>query len=568
MKLPSYPFAAIVGQGQLKKALLLAAVDWRLGVLLRGDKGSGKTTAARALAELLPEPARFVNLPIGITEDRLLGGIDLSKMLQGQPQIRPGLISEANGGVLYVDEVNLLADHLADALLDAAATGTHTLEREGFSRVEESHFVLMGSMNAEEGSLRPQLLDRFALVVDISAPEKPEERREVVERRLAYDASPASFSKNWNGEQTSLKDQIAAARRALASVDLPRCMLDRISSIVHEHGIRSIRADLALARGACAHAALNGGGRVSEADVEEVLPLALAHRIQPYRSPTSSVPPPPPQTSEAEKPQPQTAEKQKRFSPTPVDSPALRWQVESGRSGATRARQTSSPGPVIGTKRVEDPKELDVRPSILDALARTGQPQIGIDHLHEKRRDPIAGSRYLFVVDSSGSHAVGERMRIVKGAAMGLIEKSVHRRDEVGVISFRGASSEVLVEPTQDTEAVAAALEYLPTGGRTPLAHALQRAKDFADERTLLILVTDGRANVPLWTDDPWADALKAASLITCRVLVIDTESALNATGRPRQLAEAIHADCVTLADFGRGFDFVALLPRTASPTG
>jgi magnesium chelatase subunit D len=245
-----------------------------------------------------------------------------------------------------------------------------------------------------------------------------------------------------------------------------------------------------------------------------------------------------------------------------VDTPELRWRAEQG-SGETRAtRKVSAPGPVIGTRRNEEPKELDVRPSILNAVIQTGTTQLAPEHLHEKRREPLGGSRYLFVVDSSGSHAAGQRMSIVKGAAVGLIEKSVHRRDEVAVISFRGVSSEVLVEPTRDTEVVAAALEYLPTGGRTPLAHALDRAKEFVDERTFLILLTDGRANVPLWTDNPWEDAVRAASQISCRVLVVDTELAVAATARARQLAALIHADCVSLEDFGRGLDFVSLLEQ------
>src|SRR5580698_7251523 len=157
-----YPFAAIVGQPELKLALMLAAVDWRLSVLLKGDKGSGKSTAARGLADVLPAGAPFVNLPIGATEDRLLGGLDLGQALEGQAKLKRGLIHEAHGGVLYIDEVNLLADALTDALLDVSASGHHHVERDGFSASSESKFVLLGSMNIEEGSLRPQLLDRFA----------------------------------------------------------------------------------------------------------------------------------------------------------------------------------------------------------------------------------------------------------------------------------------------------------------------------------------------------------------------------------------------------------------------
>jgi magnesium chelatase subunit D len=568
VKQPAYPFSAIVAQEELKTALLLAAIDWRLGVLLRGDKGAGKTTAARALAELLPEPARFVNLPLGITEDRLLGGIDLSKTLQGQPQLRPGLVSEANGGVLYVDEVNLLPDHLADALLDAAATGVHTVEREGFSLAEESHFVLMGSMNPEEGSLRPQLLDRFALVVDVRAPERLEERRAVVERRLAYDADPVSFVEGWNSEQNRMRARIAAARQAISFVELSGDALDYISRAVHEHSVRSLRADLAVARAASAHAALTSSSFVSEKDVDAVLHLALGHRLRPNRPPLPPVPPSHPQAPQkSEESETEAPEGQRRFESKSVESPELRWRVDQGSGEARATRNANAPGPVIGTRRTGEPKELDVRPSVLTAFVQTGTPQLAQDHLHEKRREPLGGSRYLFVVDSSGSHAAGQRMSIVTGAAVGLIEKSVHRRDEVAVIAFRGVSSEVLVQPTRDTDAVAAALEYLPTGGRTPLAHALDQAKALVDERTLLILLTDGRANVPLWTDDPWEDALHAASQITCRVLVVDTELAIGATGRAKQLAVSIHADCVPLDDFGRGFDFVSLLESRGGGT-
>ena len=298
MNRPAYPFAAIVGQEQMKMALLLSAVDWRLGVLLRGDKGAGKTTTARALAELLPKPGRFINLPIGITEDRLLGGMDLGSTLKGEPALRSGLLAEANGGVLYVDEVNLLPDHLADALLDAAATGVSTVEREGFSAVQEARFVLMGSMNPEEGSLRPQLLDRFALVADIAAIGLPTERREVVERRMSYDTDPSLFTARWMEQQVYLQQRIQAARVMLPSVRCSTAMLEHISTIVCDHGVMSIRADLAIARASCAQAAMLGCEEVTTEHIGAVLPLALAHRItrSPQRPPPGNSPSPLPQT--------------------------------------------------------------------------------------------------------------------------------------------------------------------------------------------------------------------------------------------------------------------------------
>src|SRR3984885_14113853 len=229
MRPAAYPFAAIVGQSEMKLALLLAAVDWRLGVLLRGEKGSGKTTCARGVAALLPTPAPFINLPIGVTEDRLLGGLHLERALKGEPALKPGLLSEAHGGVLYVDEVNLLPGHLGDALLDAAASGINVVEREGLSASHPAEFVLLGSMNPEEGSLRPQLLDRFALSVTITAPLDPVERQSVVARRMAFDRAPASFLEEWSQAQQALQLQIASARASLGDITCSSDIMGHIS---------------------------------------------------------------------------------------------------------------------------------------------------------------------------------------------------------------------------------------------------------------------------------------------------------------------------------------------------
>jgi magnesium chelatase subunit D len=280
MKPPVYPFSAIVGQNEMKLALLLAAVDWRLGVLLRGEKGSGKTTAARGLAALLPEPAPFINLPIGATEDRLLGGLHLERTLKGDPVLKPGLLSEAHGGVLYVDEINLLPAHLGDALLDTAASGVNVIEREGLSASHAAEFVLLGSMNPEEGLLRPQLLDRFALCVDITSSLDPSERQVVVERRIAFDRDAAQFTNDWSQDQKLLRDQVAAARERLSSILCSSEILGQISVTVCEKGVRSLRADLATMRASVAYAALVADQSVQPHHVATVLPLVLAHRAR------------------------------------------------------------------------------------------------------------------------------------------------------------------------------------------------------------------------------------------------------------------------------------------------
>jgi magnesium chelatase subunit D len=271
-----FPFSAVVGQDELKLALLLNALDPSLGgVLLRGQKGSAKTTLARALASLLPGQAPFVELPVGATEDRLVGTIDLGAALTGgERRFQPGLLAAAHGGVLYVDEVNLLPDHLVDVLLDVAASGVNLVEREGVSHRHPSRFVLIGSMNPEEGDLRPQLLDRFGLAVDVIAPVDPEERAEAVSRRLAFDAAPAAFSDKWAAADDDLRHHLATARPA----DLPADLITTVSRLCASVGAEGLRADLTICRAAAAAAGWAGRLVATLDDVRHVAPLALAHR--------------------------------------------------------------------------------------------------------------------------------------------------------------------------------------------------------------------------------------------------------------------------------------------------
>ncbi|WP_329370695.1 putative cobaltochelatase [Streptomyces sp. NBC_00669] len=313
MSIP-YPFSAIVGQEDLRLGLLLNAINPSVGgILVRGEKGTAKTTTVRALASLLPDlavvpgcrfscapaapdpdcpdgphpvdeagvqrPARLVELPVGASEDRLVGALDIERALaEGVKAFEPGLLADAHRGILYVDEVNLLHDHLVDVLLDAAATGASYVEREGVSVRHAARFLLVGTMNPEEGELRPQLLDRFGLTVEVTASRETDQRVEVVRRRLAYDADPARFAARWAADEQEMRERISAARELLPSVVLGDAALRQIAATCAAFEVDGMRADIVMARTATALAAWAGRTAVTDPDVRQAALLALPHR--------------------------------------------------------------------------------------------------------------------------------------------------------------------------------------------------------------------------------------------------------------------------------------------------
>ena len=313
-----FPFSAIVGQDEMKLAILCAAVDPRIGgVLVFGDRGTGKSTAVRALAALLPKmravvgcryacdpadhsvacddcptlkagkpktrlvPVPVVDLPLGATEDRVVGALDLERALTaGVKAFEPGLLARAHRGFLYIDEVNLLEDHLVDLLIDVAASGENVVEREGLSVRHPARFVLVGSGNPEEGELRPQLLDRFGLAVEVRTPQDLASRVEVVRRRDAFEREPEAFIERWHKEDDKLRKKLVAARERLGEVQVPDAALERAALLCMGLGTDGLRGELTVIRAARALAALDGDATVGDAQIRRVAKPALRHRLR------------------------------------------------------------------------------------------------------------------------------------------------------------------------------------------------------------------------------------------------------------------------------------------------
>jgi magnesium chelatase subunit D len=634
-----YPFTAIVGQEQLKRALLLCAVDPTLGgVLIRGDKGTAKSTAARGLADVLPPirrvagctfncapdaplaecsvcqdstrdiasaPVPFVNLPLGATEDRVLGSLDFERALKdGRKAFQPGLLATAHRGLLYVDEVNLLSDHLVDVLLDVSAMGRNTVEREGLAISHPARITLLGTMNLEEGDLRPQLLDRFGLMVEVSAPRDPAVRAEVVRRRLAFEADPTAFIDAWQPETDALRTAIGTAQQRLASVRLPDSLLTFISQVCCEFEVASLRADIVIHKAARAFAVLNGRDVVSAEDVREAAELALPHRrrrkpfeqsgldrdrlnalTQQFARPPASADAPSathgsetaesePADSRADNEADDDADADDSAPPPDHSAEQLFTAAAAGTIGridvvAVQAHEASGRrSRIVGARRGQTisavpsdaPNQLAVDATLRHALMRNPTEfEVTRADLHDKVHVGQQSNLILLVVDASGSMAARRRMEAVKSCVFGLLQDAYQRRDQVAVICFRGERAELVLPPTRQVEQAELALRELPTGGRTPLAHALHLAASTLAQRDgatpLLVVLSDGRANVALnvalnESADPWQESLDAAKGLAARgtpALVLDTEQDFVRLGRAHELAQALRADYLPL---------------------
>ena len=602
-----FPFVAIVGQDDVKQALLIALINPKVGgVLVAGEKGTGKSSLVRALNSVIAN-TKIVDLPLNATEDMVFGNMNLEYAVKhGKKLFSPGILARAYDCVLYVDEINLLRRELLTGILDAADRGENIVEREGISNRHAVKFTLIGTMNPEEGTLTAPVLDRFGLFVTVSRETEPAVRTEILRRVLAYEKDPEAFVKAYRDETQELTSRLQTARNLIGAIEAGTAMIELAARYADKAQTAGHRAEIFLIETAKAVAALAGRKYMLPADMEKAALFVLPHRIR-----KEITPQPEPEQEQARERQEQQDNYDEQSNPPSQPSRNAPAPDNKSRPGDTKdcGKDLPQQNDNIGQDRIVGidksfpninlslslPQDRQVRHGggkrsitrtnlhqgryvrsclpngrmtdlAFDATIRAAAPYQQIrkkgkccmtilnEDLRQKVREKKIGNTFLFVVDASGSMGARERMHAVKGAIFSMLKDAYQKRDQVGLIAFRRQTAEVLLPVTRSVDLAQKCLQQLPTGGKTPLAEGLSSAfsvlksmrKKEQEMKPVILLITDGRANRST-TDggDAVDDVLKMARKIQasgCPSVVIDTENDFIKLGIARTVAREMGA--------------------------
>ena len=606
-----YPFEAIVGQEQAKKAILLNIINPKIGgVILSGEKGTGKTTLIRGLNQL-DSKIEVVNVPLNITEDRLLGGIDFEKTLSSGKRIsNSGLLRRANKNILYVDEINLLSDYLLNSIFEANSQKVSLVEREGVSLEEESDFVLIGSMNPEEGSLRNQFLEKFGLYVNLRGSEYLEERVEIVKRRLDFEKDKGKFIKKYERDSKFLKEKLNISKRLIKNIKIGQEIINLAMKIVLESNVSGNNVEYILLETSKAIAAYDGRDYINIEDLKEASKFVLLHRVNKNENQR--------QENKSSKSEDNSQDETKNSDSS--NSPDVKEKSSSENERSSESNGESSENENQTASNIENQdkkysigeifkvKKIDfghlkkekilgsgkrcktisdslkgryiksiipkgkVKDLAFDATLRAAAPYqrllekngmavvIKKEHIREKIREKRVGTSILFTVDARGSLGAHERMKEVKGAIFSLLKDAYEKRDRIGLVAFRKDLAEELLSMTRSIELANKKLKDLPVGGKTPLHKGLEKSYTILQNEMkrnknivpVLVLITDGKISVKENSENIFSNLLKFCEEIReskIKVIVIDSEKGRIKLNMAKDISEKLGGKYYRLED-------------------